>query len=133
VGTLLGIWDVSKRFRRHSFVLDIDGHAERVKTPFLVVSNNDYGELVEPVRRTDGRIAIYVPLGRSPWATLWTAIGAALFGPREMADVDVRYAHRLTVHGAGTIEAVVDGEAEDLELPLTFEPRPRSLRVRVPR
>ncbi len=132
VGTLLGIWDVSKRFRRYHFVMDVDGQVDRVKTPFFVVSNNDYEGLVEPVRRTDGRLAVYVPLSHSPLRTLWTALGAALFGPRNVAEVDIRTAQRVTVHGHGSVVAVVDGEAEELALPLSFTPRPNALRVRVP-
>jgi diacylglycerol kinase family enzyme len=103
---------------RHGLSLAVDDeplHDVRV----LLVSNNDYQR--DPVqlgvreRLDEGRLYLYLMCGRLP-RTRRTA----------------RSGERFRIDGPRRIEAAIDGEALELELPLELAVRPRALRLLVP-
>jgi diacylglycerol kinase family enzyme len=104
---------------RHGLSLAVDDeplHDVRV----LLVSNNEYQrdplQLGVRERLDEGLLYLYLMCGRLP-RTSRTA----------------RAGERFRLDGPRRIEAAIDGEALELELPLELEVRPRALRLLVPR
>ena len=102
---------------RKRFVLTVDGRP--IEAPVVLVANNAYRlELLsigERDRLDEGLLHLYAPTGlvRSEW--------------REQSG------ERFTIGSdRPVLEAAVDGEPEELELPIEFRIEPRALRVLVP-
>jgi diacylglycerol kinase family enzyme len=104
--------------RRDPIGITIDG--QPIKARVVLVSNNayklDFFSLGERDRLDGGRLHLYVPTGlaRRAWIE------------REAEQFEIGAT-------AGTLDAALDGEPEELEAPIGFTVKPRALRVLLPR
>lgn len=130
----LRVW---RRYPRLRVVLRADGAARRVRTPFVFVGNNEYQlsglELGGRKDLAGGRLHVCMAPGMSRGGVA-TMIIAAVFGDVYNIDEFESSTTRTVALDAGVsrMDASLDGELVTLGNPLTFEIRPRVLRVIVP-
>lgn len=130
--SIASFWRMGKRWWRSGLTLSVDGERHPLPTRLFSVSNNEYAGWAQPKRRHDGKLSVLIPEPLSRLRTFWTAIKVALFGPRDVSEVNVRLANEVDVLGRGKIKAVLDGEVQTLSLPLEIRPLHDALTVRIP-
>lgn len=130
-------WNVLKRLRRFRAEVEIDGRTERVRSPFILVSNNHYAGHVFSRRLREkldaGELWVY-------WTRAYRLLAVchlglrALFGQLESAEAfSSQRAGTLGIKLPGqSVEGAMDGELAQFELPLRLRSRPGALRVMVP-
>jgi diacylglycerol kinase family enzyme len=120
------------------FSLEVNGRREEHSALIAMVANNKYemtspAELGERPRLDEGTLHVYV-IGAVGRRALLALLAKAAVGNVQKAHGWVEHsAPRLRVEAAHPrLHVAVDGEAVVLEPPLTFEIKPRALRVRTP-
>jgi len=118
--------------------LEIDGKAERLRTPLAFVANSAYQleqfnlEGADEVRH--GQFALFLSQGESRFDLVRAAFGLAVGTPRNGEDFALRYARDITVDtGRARVLVARDGEKQIMLGPLRFRKRRRPLKVIVPR
>lgn len=132
VDTCAAFSHAAKRWWRGGLMLRVDDEPHYLPTRLFAASNCEYEGWTQAERRGDGRLSVLIPDPRPPLPTFWTALKVALLGPRHVPEVKVRLANEVDVIGKGSVKTVIDGEVQNLALPLHIRPRPKALRVRVP-
>lgn len=130
--TAFACFDVTRHWNRWRFVIACDGERIRLRSPFFLVSNNDYESLGRMHRRNDGALTLLLPRTTTPLSTLWAATKSAFLGPHHTSDLDVRRVRRVQILGGGTVRVAIDGEVERMALPIDIVPVPHALTVRIP-
>jgi len=125
------------RFPFHTVTLTVDGQERVRRTAFVFVGNNDYCmqgvDIGERACLDAGQLCVYVARHSTRWGLFVFAL-AALFGQlQRVRGLD----HLLTDHlrietHKPTMRVATDGEVTDLDTPLEYRSRPRSLRVLAP-
>ena len=130
----LRVW---RRYPRLRVELRADGTARRVRTPFVFVGNNEYQlsglELGGRKNLAGDRLHVCMAPGMSRGGVA-RMIAAAVFGDVCNIDEFESSTTRAVALDAGVsrMDASIDGELVTLDNPLTFDIRPRVLRVIVP-
>jgi YegS/Rv2252/BmrU family lipid kinase len=126
-----------RRFPFHTVTLRVDGQDHVRQTAFVFVGNNDYCmqgmDIGERACLDAGQLCVYVARHATRWGLFVFAL-AALFGQlQRVRGLDHLLTDRLRIetHKA-TLRVSTDGEVNDMDTPLEYRSRPRSLRVLVP-
>ena len=126
-----------RRYPFHTVRLQVDG-AELVRsTPFVFVGNNDYdfsGLDIGARHRLDrGELCVWVAHRTGRLGPFWFAL-VALFGQlHRVHGLDRLRSDQLRIETAPRrLRVSTDGEVTELDTPLHYRSRPRSLRVLVP-
>ena len=126
------------RFRRLRLELHpAKGSVLKRNASMLFVGNNPYemnlNQLGKRLALDRGQLWVMMPTSSSRWG-LMAGLIAVLFGYEKTKDVFVFEATKLTVasHHRRLLEVAVDGEVLQLQPPLTYRSRPKSLQVIVP-
>ena len=127
-------------FRRYPFLsvrVQVDGRELVRRSAFVFVGNNAYEmeglDIGKRERLDAGLLCLVVSRDVGRWGLLGLAL-RALFGRLGAAqDLEVLHAQAFRIEtGHARLSVSTDGEVCDLETPLNYCSRPRSLRVRVP-
>ena len=130
--------DILRRHRRRRVSIDDGTGALHLKVLSLVVTNNVYADEARlTLRRPEldgGTLAAYVARHSSGWGIAAAGLKAALGRLSGDPNVLQMQAPRLTVDvvSRSSMTVSIDGEVEQLKLPLEFAIRPKALRVLVP-
>jgi diacylglycerol kinase family enzyme len=126
-----------RRYSFHTVRLHIDGVEHVRRTPFVFVGNNDYDlsgmDIGARAQLDRGELCVWVAHRTSRLGLLWFAL-AALFGQlHRVHGLDHLRTDRLLIESrVARLSVSTDGEVQDLDAPLDYRSRPRSLRVLVP-
>jgi diacylglycerol kinase family enzyme len=126
-----------RRYSFHTVRLCVDGREIVRRTPFVFVGNNDYdfsGMDIGARHRLDGgELSVWVAHRTGRLGLLWFAL-AALFGQlHRVHGLDHLRTDELVIESRSPrLRGGTDGEVQELETPLRYRSRPRSLRVLVP-
>ncbi|MEZ5181778.1 MAG: diacylglycerol kinase family protein [Acidimicrobiales bacterium] len=120
--------------------LDLDGpgyRRVRVRTPLLFVGNGVFeADGAGPPTRTalaDGALGVAVSRAVSRWGLVRSLVRGLARGSDAVDDVDQVALAALEVRvRARRVRVALDGEIDDLEVPLRYRARPGALRVLVP-
>ncbi len=130
----LRVW---RRYRRLRAVLDIDSVRSTVRTPFVLVGNNEYQlsgfELGGRKMLDAGRLHVCMAPGMTRGGVARLILVAVFGDVCRLDGFEARPAECVTLDaGVARLEASVDGEIVPFDSPLTFRIRRRALRVMVP-
>lgn len=139
LATVPATWRTLRDLRSRRFELAIDGKRRTIDTPLLFIGNNRYqvseGRPGEREALDDGLLDCYAvaPLPRT--ALIAAALRTLIARPRMHRDFVLdRTATEVVIEGPGrALEAALDGERVQFDLPLTIRTRPRALKVVAPR
>jgi diacylglycerol kinase family enzyme len=127
-----------RRFPFHTVTLTAaDGQEHVRRTPFVFVGNNDYDlsgmDIGARPRLDGGQLCVYVARHAGRWGLLRFAL-AALFGLlHRVRGLDHLLSARLRIEAhAPRLRVSTDGEVCELDSPLEYRCRPKSLRVLAP-
>ena len=136
------LWAIHTVLRGHPFLdltLELDGVAQRRRTPFVFVGNNEYRmeslRMGERERIDAGRLCLYVAHRTGRLGLLRLAL-SALFGRlRQAEDFDSLGAEEIWVETRRPrrLPVATDGEVNVMTTPLHYRILPGALRVIVPR
>lgn len=120
--------------------LTLDHKKFHVRTPALVVSNNTYGpqeewSAVNFIRKSlqDGIIGVYALTPSSLWDKIRLALRMRLGNWRNDKALQEWQGKKLRIEGQTRhILVSLDGEPQQMDMPLTFEIDPRALKLSVP-
>ena len=125
------------RFPFHTVTLRVEGQEHVRQTAFVFVGNNDYCmqgvDIGERACLDAGQLCVYVSRHAHRWGLFVFAL-AALFGQlRRVRGLDHLLTDQLRIEThTPKVRVATDGEVGDLDAPLEYRSRPRSLRVLVP-
>ena len=126
-----------RRFPFHTVKLTVDGREHVRRTAFVFVGNNDYDmEGIDIGARPcldGGQLCVYVARHASRAGLLLFAL-AALFGLlHRLRGLEHLLTDRLRIEARGPrLRVAADGEVTEMEPPLEYRSRPKSLHVLVP-
>ena len=126
-----------RRFPFHTVTLCLDGQEHVRRTAFVFVGNNDYDmegvDIGARPRLDRGQLCVYVARHAGRAGLLLFAL-AALFGLlHRVRGLDHLLTDRLRIEARGPrLRVATDGEVNEMEPPLEYRSRPKSLRVLVP-
>jgi YegS/Rv2252/BmrU family lipid kinase len=126
-----------RRFPFHTVTLSVEGQKHVRQTAFVFVGNNDYCmqgvDIGERACLDAGQLCVYVARHATRWGLFVFAL-AALFGQlQRVRGLDHLLTEQLRIEThTPTVRVATDGEVAELDTPLEYRSRPRSLRVLVP-
>jgi diacylglycerol kinase family enzyme len=133
-------WAVVATLRRYPFLnvsLMAEGKHYQLKTPFVLVGNNQYVMEGFNIGRREfldrGQLSVYVTNRTGRWGLLRLAVRALLGHLREEKDFLALLTDQLQIKTRHKrLRVALDGEVDTLAAPLLYSVRPRVLRVTVP-
>lgn len=132
VAAVLAFFRVMRSFRRWRFTVRAAGTTEAVRTPCLLVGNNQYGTNVFNLGRREqldgGELWLYVAKTRRPLEFIVMAARMALGAMNLERDLSILKVASAEIESqAKRIPVALDGEVMMLNLPLRYRIRPRAL------
>ncbi len=135
------VWASLAAFRRFPFLnvrIEVEGAKRVYATPLVFVGNNDYTmegfRIGERDRIDRGHLSVYIVKREGRWALVRLALEALVGRLRQARDFEALSTTDFVIETRhARILVATDGEATQMETPLHYRTRPRSLRVLVPR
>jgi diacylglycerol kinase family enzyme len=129
---------VLRRYRGMIVTIEVEGRARSWRTPFVVVSNNEYAidglQIGARTRLDAGRLFVYLtPRSRARDLPLLVAKAVAGRASRSGAFEIVAAAEAGIDVRAWRLHVAIDGEVVTLRTPLLYQSWPGALRVVLPR
>jgi diacylglycerol kinase family enzyme len=134
---IMASYTVFRELRRLRLNLEIAGSSESIRTPFLLVGNNQYtGQVLDASLRPrldEGKLWLYTTRARTR-LTMLRLVWQSLVNRIDAADeLDVRSIREAVISTTrSSIPVAADGEIIDVRPPLRFRSRPKSLNVLMP-
>ena len=130
---------VLRRYRGMIVTIEVEGRARSWRTPFVVVSNNEYaidGVRIGARTRLDaGKLLVYMsPRARTRDLPVLVVKAVAGRASRSGAfEIIAATEARIDARGARHLHVAIDGEVVTLRTPLVYQTWPGALRVVLPR
>lgn len=132
-------WGTLSQMRHHRMRIDMGDGVAPIVTPLLFVGNNRYslerGAVGCRDSLSDGTLAVYAVSHMTRLSLLWFGVRATLGLADHAQDFEiVGDCQKMSVRSSGsTIEIGLDGEVQQMSLPLTFSIQVGALNVVAPR